>query len=71
MYVKNGDLPNKTGRNTHLELCQMVNHIVADQLVKGVWSMATCGLECFGLEKAFDTVDHQILQKTIFVWNQR
>ena len=44
MYVKYGDLPNKTGRNTRLELCQIVNQHVPDQtvgakLVKGVWSI--------------------------------
>ena len=44
MYVKNRDHPNKTGRNTQLELCQIVNHhvpgqTVGAQLVKGVWSI--------------------------------
>ena len=44
MYVKNGDLPNTMGRNTRLELCQIVNqHVpgqtVGGQLVKGVWSI--------------------------------
>ena len=44
MYVKNGDLPKTTGRNTRLELCQIVNqHVpgqtVGAQLVKDVWSI--------------------------------
>ena len=44
MYVKNGDLPNTTGRNTRLELCQIVNQHVTGQTVgaqhvKGVWSI--------------------------------
>ena len=44
MYIKNGDLPNQAGKNTRLDLCQIVNQHVPGQaygaqLVHGVWSI--------------------------------
>ena len=44
IYIKNGDLPNQAGKNTHLNLCQIFNQHVPDQtigaqLVHGIWSI--------------------------------
>ena len=44
IYIKNGDLPNQAGKNTHLKLCHTFNQHVPDQtigaqLVQGVWSI--------------------------------
>ena len=44
IYLKNSDLPNQTGKNTRLDICQIVNqhvpdHAIGAQLVLGVWSL--------------------------------
>ena len=44
IYIKNGDLPNQAGKNTHLNHCQIFNQHVPDQtigaqLVHGIWSI--------------------------------
>ena len=44
IYIKNSDLPNQAGKNTHLNLCHIFNQHVPDQtigaqLVHGVWSI--------------------------------
>ena len=44
IYIKNSDLPNQAGKNTHLNLCHIFNQHVPDQaigaqLIHGVWSI--------------------------------